>query len=140
MLGKLKSSSFDATERQVVLMTASFENECHYCVAAHSVIARIQGVPSDVVQALRDGKDLSDRKLEALRTFTRRVVQEGGWVAEENVEEFLHAGFSKRQVLEVILGVGLKTLSNYTNHIVKPPVDRAFRSQSWTRPSAVSSV
>ena len=130
-----QSSSFNAIERQVVLMTASFENDCRYCMAAQSVVARMQGVPPSVVKALRDEEFLGEERLEALRTFTREIVQRSGWVAGESLNGFLAAGFSKRQVLEVILGVSLKTLSNYTNHIAETPIDKAFERQAWERPT-----
>lgn len=136
--GILDRGSFSATERQVVLLTTSFENECDYCMGAHSTIAGMQKVPDEVVQALRDGSPLPDARLEALRTFTRKLVGERGWVSDADVETFLAAGFERAQLLEVILGVGLKTLSNYTNHVSKTPLDEAFQRNSWTSPSKVS--
>ncbi len=60
-------TSFTPSERQVVMMTTSFENGCAYCIGAHTVISAAQGVPDDVVNAIRDGKPLADAKLEALR-------------------------------------------------------------------------
>ena len=134
------SSSFDPTERQVVLLTASFENECGYCMAAHSVIAGMQRVPEDVVEALRKGESISDPKLEALSVFTRKMVRERGWVSDEGVKAFLDAGYTKAQLLEVVLGIGMKTLSNYANHISETPVDNAFQDKVWTAPSKASAV
>jgi uncharacterized peroxidase-related enzyme len=130
-------SSFDAAERQVVLLTTSFENGCEYCMAAHSTIAGMEGVPPDVVGAVRDGVPTGDARLDALARFTRSVVQERGWVGDADLKAFLAAGFTKAQALEVVLGVGLKTISNYVNHIASTPVDDAFQAQTWTRPAAV---
>ena len=133
-----RSTSFTATERQVVLLTAIFENECDYCMAAHSTIAGMQRVPDDVVQALRRGEPIPDARLEALSDFARKVVRERGWVSEGDVQAFLDAGFTRAQLLEVILGIGMKILSNYANHIVRTPVDEAFQANVWTPPSKVS--
>ncbi len=133
-----RSTSFSATERQVVLLTAIFENECDYCMAAHSTIAGMQCVPDDVVQALRGGEPIPDARLEALSDFARKVVRERGWVSEGDVQAFLDAGFTQAQLLEVILGIGMKTLSNYANHIARTPVDEAFQANAWTPPSKVS--
>jgi alkylhydroperoxidase family enzyme len=58
------------------------------------------------------------------------MVQGRGRVAEQEVDAFLAAGFSRAQVLEVVLGVGLKTLSNYTNHLAQTPVDAAFQKHA----------
>ena len=130
-----RSTSFNATERQVVLLATSFENNCEYCMAAHSTLAGMQRVPDDVVQALRQGGPLADARLEALRSFTSKVVAERGWVPEADVATFLAAGFTRAQVLDVVLGVGMKTLSNYATHMAPTPVDEAFSPHAWERPS-----
>ncbi len=133
-----RSTVFDATERQIVLLATSFENDCEYCMAAHSAIARLQKVPADVVQSLRDGTPIVNPKLAALQTFTLAVVEKRGWVAEQDVQAFLAAGYTQRHLLEVVLGVGFKTLSNFTNHIAETPLDDNFQSFAWTRPTAVA--
>ncbi len=139
-LGKIleSTSAFDPTELQIVLMTTSFENGCDYCMAAHSAIAGLQDVPEDVIQSLRDGTPIRDPRLEALRAFVRTVVEKRGFAAEEDVEAFLAAGYTKRHILEVILGVGFKTLSNFTNHIARTPLDRRFQKRAWSRSQAVT--
>ncbi len=136
--GAFDRSSFTPTERQIVLLTMSFENECDYCMAAHSTIAGMQRVPDGVVQALRRGEPIADARLEALSAFARKVVRERGWVSEGDVQAFLDAGFTRAQLLEVILGIGMKILSNYANHIARTPVDEAFQANVWTPPSKVS--
>ncbi len=133
-----QSTAFDATERQIVLLATSFANDCEYCMAAHSAIAGLERVPSDVVESLRAGEPIADPKLEALRSFTRSVVQQRGWLTDADVEAFLDAGYTKRHVLEVILGVGFKTLSNFTNHVAETPLDSQFQKFAWSRPVAVS--
>ncbi len=133
--GIFDETSFNATEKQIVLLTASHENECTYCMAAHSTIAAMQKVPEDVIKALRAGTEIGDAKLEALRQFTLAVVKSRGWPSDDDVSSFLDAGYGKAQILEVILGVGLKTLSNYTNHIADTPVDDAFADAKWSKPS-----
>jgi len=132
-LGKLfDQTSFSATERQVVLLAVSAWNECHYCVAAHSTIAGMQKVPRDVVDAIRDNRPIPDPRLEALRRFTTAVVERRGWAGDEAVAEFTAAGYTQQQVLEVILGVAMKTVSNYTNHITETPLDAAFAGEAWS--------
>ena len=127
----LDRSSFTATERQVILLTVSRENECAYCMGAHSTIAGMQHVPDDVVQSLRSGEPIADARLRALSEFTRRLVRERGWAAEDDVQAFVDAGFTRAQVFEVILGVGMKTMSNYLNHVTETPLDAAFQANAW---------
>ncbi len=116
-------SSFTPAERQVVYLTANYENECQYCMAGHSVLAKIAHVPDQAIAALREGQRIEDSQLEALRTFTSKVVTNRGWVSEADVNAFLAAGYTKQNVLEVILGVAVKVISNYTNHVAHTPAD-----------------
>ncbi|MFE2755252.1 carboxymuconolactone decarboxylase family protein [Actinosynnema sp. NPDC059335] len=127
-------SSLPADARHVVWITTSVVNGCEYCVAAHSTVALKAGVAEETVRALRAGKPLSDDALEAVRKLTELVVTDRGWVRERDIEDFLAAGHTRRQVLDVILGVGMKTLSNYTNHIAHTPLDPAWQDQEWRRP------
>jgi len=133
ILGKiLDESSFSATERQLIILAASRFNECNYCIAAHTVVAGMQKVPTDVVEAIREDRPISDSRLQTLRAFTTAVVEKRGWVSDEDVSTFVAAGYSKAQILEVILGVSFKTLSNYTNHIADTPLDAAFEAGAWS--------
>jgi len=52
-------------------------------------------------------------------------------VSEEDIQTFLQAGYNKQQIIEVILGVTFKTLSNYVNHVTQTPVDDAFAAKTW---------
>ncbi len=132
-LGKIfDDSSFSATERQLIILAVSRYNECDYCMAAHTVVAGMQKVPADVIEAIRVDRPIGDERLEALRTFATTVVEKRGWVSDDDVSAFLAAGFSRAQILEVILGVSFKTLSNYTNHVADTPLDAAFEARAWS--------
>lgn len=125
-------TSLSPTEQQIVLLAASRTNHCEYCMAAHTVVARMQSVPEGVIEALRSGGPIADAKLEALRTFSVAVVRKRGELEREDLEAFLNAGYSRAQLLEVLVGVAMKTLSNYTNHIAATPLDNAFASAAWS--------
>lgn len=131
----VNKTSLTPVEQQVVLLAASVENHCTYCVAAHSLIAK-RMVKADVaiVDALRQQQTLPDKKLDALANFTRAVVKQRGRVTGIAFDNFIAAGYTKAQVLEVILGVTMKTLSNYANHIMDTPLDAAFQSEAWDVP------
>jgi uncharacterized peroxidase-related enzyme len=128
------ASSLSPAEQQVVILAASYENNCAYCVAAHTAIASMAKVPRNVVEALRAGTAIADPKLQALRAFTARVVASRGWPTEAELQAFTGAGFTRANVLEVVLGVGLKTLSNYANHIAETPLDPVFARFAWSHP------
>jgi len=129
-------TSFDATEQTVVWQTINVEHACHYCVPAHTGIAKMTGVPDEVTEALRNETPLPSAKLEALREFTLSVVRDRGNVDEAAVQRFLDAGYTKRQILEVVLGVSQKVMSNYTNHLANTPIDKPFRQFEWRRREA----
>ncbi len=126
-------SSFDAEEKTVVWQTINVEHACHYCVPAHTGIAKAMGVSDALTDALRAEAPLPTEKLEALRAFTLNVVRQRGEVDGKAVQSFLDAGFTQRQVLEVILGVAQKVMSNYTNHLAQTPVDDAFKKFDWQK-------
>ncbi len=132
------ATSLSTVEKNVVWMAINVENRCVYCVPAHSGIAKMQGVDGATVEALRNAAPLADEKLEALRAFTLKVVRQHGVVGENDVEAFLSAGFSQQNILDVIVGVAHKTLSNYANHFAQTPVDAAFAGEAWTPPAAAA--
>lgn len=129
-----EESSFSPTERQIVLLTTSRFNQCDYCMGAHTVIAGMQEVPSNIVDAIRNDKPIEIGKLEALRTFTSLVVENRGRLSSTDIEAFLGSGYTMAQILEVILAVSFKTMSNYVNHVAETPLDDAFAAQAWTPP------
>jgi uncharacterized peroxidase-related enzyme len=129
-------TSLTPTERQIVLLATSFANGCDYCMAAHSAIAGMQQVAPAVVTALRDGSPIADPRLEALRRFATEVVERRGWPSADCVAQFTAAGYQPAQALEVVLGVGMKTLSNYANHLAGTPLDAQFAAAKWCAPTA----
>ena len=131
---EISRSSLGPLEQQVLLLAVSLANRCAYCTAAHSVAARLAGLPDEELKALRAGTGMSDPRLEALRAFTDTVVEKRGRVSPAEIESFVSAGFTKAQVLEVMLGVVYKTLSNYTNHAIGAPLDHQFEKMKWEPP------
>jgi uncharacterized peroxidase-related enzyme len=128
-------SSLSPQEQQTVMLAVSYENSCEYCMGAHCTIAAMARTPDATIQALRNGTTPEDAKHAALVKFTRAVVKQRGWVDEATVNEFLAAGFNRAQLLDVLVITALKTISNYTNHLAKTPLDDAFVSQKWTCPN-----
>lgn len=125
-------TSLTQQEQVVVSLAASVENGCEFCVAAHSFVARhVTKLDDASITALRAGQALHDPKLEALARFTRHVVNQRGWVAETVLQEFRDAGYGHAQALEVILGVALKTLTNYANHILHTSLNPQLSSERW---------
>lgn len=123
-------------ERQIVLIATSVENRCDFCVAAHSMLASSLGLERAQIERLQDGLPLADERLEALRVFTTEIVRQRGWIEPLASERFFAAGFDRGQVFEVVLGVALKTLTNYINHIAGTEVNSQFADFAPKRASA----
>jgi uncharacterized peroxidase-related enzyme len=129
-----KESGFNPAEQEVIFLTISYENACEYCMAAHSMIAdRMSKVPAEVTDAIREGRQIEDEKLRSLSTFTRTMFITRGRPSAEDVELFLNAGYSERQILEIILALAVKKMSNYSNHLFDPGIDTIFKSRKWTK-------
>lgn len=124
-------TSLSSDEKHVLWLTINVANRCHYCVPAHTMLAKKDNVPDEIITALRENRELPDTKLNALRNFALAIVEQRGEVADSDIKAFLDAGFDHRNVLDVMLGVAHKTLSNYTNHITHTPVDEAFKKFAW---------
>ena len=132
MLHKLfTESSFNNEEQTVVWQTINVEHECHYCVPAHTGIAHMMKVDPAITEALRNRTAMPTEKLQVLHDFTLSVVRNRGHVSAQEQEAFFAAGYTKRQVLEIILGLSQKVISNYTNHIAETPVDAPFQKFAW---------
>ena len=123
--------SFTPRERQLILLAASVENHCDYCAAAHSTVAKdALHIPAEVVAAIRNNALIPDKKLNALVALVKEFVRERGHAKEETIQNFIAAGYKKEQVMELLLGIALKSISNYLNHISPAPVDPAFAAES----------
>jgi AhpD family alkylhydroperoxidase len=128
-------TSLDITEQHVVLLTVSRFHECRYCMAAHTASAGMMDVDAGVVEAIRNDRLIDDPRLEALRILTREIVDRRGWPSEATQQRFFDAGFEPSQLLDVLVGIAQKTLSNYTNHIGGTPLDAPMQANEWQPPS-----
>ena len=94
-----RKTRFDVIENLVILQTISRENRCQFCLEANSRFTVAAGqVQVDLDRRLKDRKSLDDPRLEALRVFTKTLVNERGWVSDTDVENFLSSGFYRAQV------------------------------------------
>ena len=127
------ATSLDAEELTVVWQTINVEHECHFCVPAHTAIAHSMKVDPAITDALRNQTPLPTEKLQALHDFTLAMVRERGNVTDAQMEAFFDAGYSQKQVIEIILGLSQKVISNYVNHVAKTPVDPMFEAYAWRK-------
>jgi AhpD family alkylhydroperoxidase len=134
--GFLKLSAlFEATtlaqvEREVLVMTMATRNGCHLCVAMHTRKLVQLGADPELITALRDGAPLADPHLEALRVFVLDVLTSAGAPGDASLRAFLDAGYTRRNALEVMLGIGTYTMSTFANRLTGAPIDEELASHA----------
>ncbi|MEN8128592.1 MAG: carboxymuconolactone decarboxylase family protein [Pseudomonadota bacterium] len=129
--GRFAESAFNATSREIIQIAASVENQCSYCVAGHTAFAEMQHVSTEVIDAIRSNQPIADTKLEALNQFTRSLVRNRGMISDKQVQQFLNAGYTPTHVIDVILGICVKTFSNLANNVIGIPLDDEFAEHAW---------
>lgn len=129
------ASSLNPEELTVVWQTINVEHNCTYCVPAHTAIANMMKVDPALTEALRSQQAMPTEKLQALQDMTLNIVRQRGVVSEEKIAAFYAAGYEQRQLLDIILGVSQKVISNYVNHIAQTPVDKPFEKLAWQKNS-----
>jgi AhpD family alkylhydroperoxidase len=124
--GLFEATTLDPAAREVLVMTIATRNGCHLCVAMHTGTLRGLGADEDLVAALQAGDPLGDPRLEALRGFVLEVLATAGGVSDDVVRAFLAHGYTLRNALEVVLGIGAYTMSTFANRLTGAPVDEQF--------------
>lgn len=131
--GFFQATSFDKEELTVVWQAINVYHECGYCVPAHTAIAGMMEIDEAITEALRNGTKLANNKLQVLRETTLKIVENRGVLSEEDLNAFFAVGYGQQQVLEILVGLAQKTISNYTNHLAKTPVDAPFEKFAWSK-------
>ena len=128
------NTSLSEIEQQVVYQTANFINNCEYCVPWHTLLSKQAQMPEEVSSALREGQEIPDQKLMALHSYTKALIEHKGEVPPEVSESFYQVGYTSKNALEVIMGLAIKLMSNYTNHIAETPLDSVAQKYEWKKP------
>ena len=128
-------SGFTPAEQETIFLTVSRYFECTYCMAAHSFIAdRVSQTPPEVIDAIRNDAPIADERFASLAAMTRELLTTQGRPTATVVERFTAAGYTDKQVLDIILAIAVKTLSNWTNHVFDTELDAMFTTRRWEVP------
>ncbi|MEM1032130.1 MAG: carboxymuconolactone decarboxylase family protein [Myxococcota bacterium] len=122
--GALAGSVLRPAEKQAVMLAVSAHNGCHYCTAAHRTAGKSMGIDQADLDALDSETPPTDARLATLAAATREVLSERGWVDANRV------GVTREELYEIVAIVGLKTITNYINHIAKTEIDPPFVAQA----------
>ena len=125
-------AGLSAAEREAVQITAAAIHGCGFCVAGHTAIAYKKiGLDEAIVDALRGLDRGPDARLNAVAEFTKAVIQGRGNVTDRELADFLAADFDEAGALEVVLGVSLATLCNFSNNLGRPALNPELAPYEW---------
>lgn len=126
-----ESTTLPPLARETMIMTIATRNGCHICVAMHTATLKRLQASDPTIQSLRDRRPVDQPELEAVRRFTLALLDRSGAVTAEELQAFLDAGYTQRQALELVLGLGTYTLSTLANRLTDAPLDDAFAAFCW---------
>lgn len=118
-----RKSTLSKKEREVVNLVVSEINGCNYCLSAHTVIGKMNGFSPEQIEEIRGGAAAFDEKLEALAKFTVEVTSNKGKVSEEIKNAFFDAGYTEANLIDVVINIGDKVISNYIHNIAGFAID-----------------
>ncbi|MCS4057924.1 carboxymuconolactone decarboxylase family protein [Salinibacter ruber] len=114
-------------EQQAVILAASSYNDCHYCTKAHAAAGQQAGLDTETVESINEGGLPGDDRLKSLVRATRRILGKRGWLSDDDEAEFADLGLNRPELYEIVGLVGIKTISNYVNHIAETEIDEPFQ-------------
>lgn len=118
-----RKSTLRAKEREIINLVVSQVNGCKYCLSAHTVLGGMNGFSSEEILEIREGSASFDAKLNALAKFTKEATVNKGNVSEETKEAFFTAGYTEANLIDVIINVGDKVISNYIHNLTGFAID-----------------
>jgi len=124
--GAIADGLLSAAEQQVVILAISGYNDCHYCTKAHAAAGKGAGLDEGTIRTIVEGGLPSDDRQRALVRATKRVLGKRGWLGDADLSELNTEGVSRGELYEIITLIGIKTMSNYINHIAQTEVDPQF--------------
>jgi uncharacterized peroxidase-related enzyme len=119
----LKKGSLNGREIEAVKLVVSNVADCEYCLAAHTMIGKMQGLDATVMSALRRGQASGDDKLDALASFTRALVKTRGAVPVDVHDAIRSAGYTDAQIVDVMLAITSITFTNLFNRVNATALD-----------------
>ena len=127
-------SSFSPSEQQVVLLTSSVVSEVSYAVAVHTLMAKGAGLDESIIAAIREGRPIESSRIEALRRLTESAARHGGRVDGATLENYLAAGWSRGQIIEILFAIAAKEFVYRVQRLADVPLDEPLSSLSGSQP------
>jgi uncharacterized peroxidase-related enzyme len=118
-----RKSTLTAKEREVINLVVSQVNECEYCLAAHTMLAGLNGFTPEQILEIRQATVTFNDKLAALANFVKETTVNRGKPGHTTVDALFDAGYSEANMVDILIVIGDKMISNYIHGITQIPVD-----------------
>lgn len=118
-----RKSSLKAKEKEVINLVVSQVNNCAYCLAAHTAIGKMNGFTDEQILEIRTGKAGFDSKLDALASFTKDIMINRSKPSAEATEGLFNAGYTEESLVDIIMLIGDKIITNFVHGATQVPVD-----------------
>ncbi|WKN40918.1 carboxymuconolactone decarboxylase family protein [Tunicatimonas pelagia] len=118
-----RKSTLKAKEREVINLVVSQVNECRYCLAAHTALGKMNGFTDEQILEIRSGEASFDEKIDALAKFVKDITINRSIPSTEALDNFFAAGYTKANLIDVIVVIGDKIISNFIHGATQVPVD-----------------
>lgn len=124
-----RKNTLTGKEREVINLVTSQINGCRYCQSAHSVFGKFSGLTEAQILEIRKGSATFDAKLHALVQFTASVVEHRGKISNDAKQAFFNGGYSEGNLIDALMIIGDKTISNYLHNITGLEIDWPLAEQ-----------
>jgi uncharacterized peroxidase-related enzyme len=118
-----RKTTLKAKEREIVNLVTSQVNGCRYCQSAHTLISKMNGFSEDQIIEIRKGTASFDPKFDALAKLTSEIVVNRGKASESTQQAFFDAGYTEAHLIDLVIAIGDKTISNFIHNLADFPID-----------------
>ena len=114
-------------EQQVVQLTVSLFNGCHYCSSMHSKFSEVNSLSHEDVVAIRTHKNPKNKRAGDLVWVTNTILEKRGHLSDKDLEIIENMDIDRARLYEILAQIGRKMIANYAVHIIKPELDDVFK-------------
>jgi uncharacterized peroxidase-related enzyme len=118
-----RKSTLKAKEKEIINLVTSQINGCRYCQSAHTALGKMNGFSEEQILEIRGGSAAFDAKFDALAQFTKSVVENKGNASQTTKDAFFAAGYSEANMIDVVMVVGDRVISNYIHNLTGFAID-----------------
>jgi uncharacterized peroxidase-related enzyme len=118
-----RKNTLKGKEREIINLVVSEVNECLYCLSAHTALGKMNGFSEAQILEIRSGEASFDPKFDALARFVRDTTINRGKPSTQSVENLLAAGYTHANVVDILIVIGDKIISNYLHGVTQIPID-----------------